>query len=260
MNLLKLLFGKASDLPADRFCATTHIGDRDENQDFHAHAIDQNGALLIVADGLGGHDDGALASRYLCEALLACLPDYVEQLRQAPSTAINQLFSAAITLMRDRLNRVVSNHDAHTTIAIAWVSLPDYQVTSLHVGDSRVYCFNKRNLHWRTRDHSVVQMLVDMGDLDEAEMGSHPEQNALTRSVNMKDEIKTTVNSHNALNKGDALLLCSDGFWEEVPEKEYRSLAGSRDADKMLNKLVNRAVERAGIGGDNVTAMFFQRR
>ena len=233
----------------------TAIGGRDINQDSHAQLQTEAGTLLVVADGLGGHEGGELASRYFCQGLVAEVKRSLDSFAENPAQCFGDVIARAVERMREAIRHETAGVDAHTTCAIAWVGR-DRQVTTAHIGDSRIYLFNRDKVTWRSRDHSVVQMLVDMGEVDEKDMARHPEQGSLTRSISMQGAVRPTVKLHGALAEGCGVLLCSDGFWEEIAEKEITSLARG-SVETKLNKLVKAAVNRAGEHGDNVTAVVF---
>lgn len=236
------------------FAETTHIGGRENNQDYCAHLFTDAGDLLAVADGLGGHEGGELASRYFCENLIALASENIEALKQSPEKTLDTLISDAVAEMRTTIEQQHANVDAHTTCAIIWIDKSTGNMTTAHIGDSRIYIFNSKKIHWRSRDHSVVQMLVDLGEITEAEMGQHPEQGSLTRSIGMDGEIKPAIKSHSPYAEHHCILLCSDGFWEQISNNEILSLAKAKSLDKKLEELISTAVKRGGKKGDNVTA------
>ena len=240
------------------FAEKTHIGGRKNNQDYCAHLFSEAGDLLVVADGLGGHEGGELASSHFCESLIALASENIEALTQSPEKTLDRLIHDAVTQMRNTIEQQHAGIDAHTTCVIAWINKNTGNITTAHIGDSRIYIFDKKTIHWRSRDHSVVQMLVDLGDLSEEEMGHHPEQGQLTRSIGMKGEIKPTIKSHSAFSDNQTLLLCSDGFWEQITNKEIMSLAKVSSLNKRLRELVETAVKRGGKKGDNVTAQVWR--
>ena len=240
------------------FSEKTHIGGRENNQDYCAHLFTETGDLLVVADGLGGHEGGELASLHFCENLVALAQDDIEPLTQSPEVTLTQLISDAITQMRDTIAQQHPGVDAHTTCAIVWIDKTTGNITTAHIGDSRIYIFDHKNIHWRSRDHSVVQMLVDIGEISEQDMGHHPEQGQLTRSISMEGEIKPSIKTHSPFTKNQAVLLCSDGFWEQITGKEILSLAKVSSLYSALDTLVMKAVKRGGNSGDNVTAQIWR--
>lgn len=240
------------------FAELTNIGHRANNQDYACHLIDKQGVLLVVADGLGGHQGGELASRLFCEAFkyLASLELY--SLRLHPEVTLQALIEAASSKMSKALIEEHEGIDAHTTCAIAWLSLPDKILTTAHIGDSRIYRFDRSQVSWRSHDHSFVQFLVDTCEISEADMGSHPGQGALTRSISVNQPAKPTIEKHKQpLADGEALLLCTDGLWEMINNDEIVKLAVSYNPEKSLRNLVQTAIQRAAPKSDNVTAQIY---
>lgn len=240
------------------FAEQTHIGGRENNQDYCAHLLTEAGDLLVVADGLGGHEGSELASRHFCEDLVALASEHIENLTTSPEQTLATLIDDAVTQMRTTIEQNHAGVDAHTTCAIIWIDKSTGNMTTAHIGDSRIYIFDSKKIHWRSRDHSVVQMLVDLGEITEAEMGQHPEQGSLTRSIGMDGEIKPTIKSHSPYAEHQCILLCSDGFWEQVSNDEIMSLTKARSLDKKLEELIKTAVKRGGKHGDNVTAQVWR--
>lgn len=240
---------------APAWTTATDPGDRDANEDFQAHLALPEGLLLVVADGLGGHQAGELASSLFCEALIRMAPEAAGNLAKAPEETLTALALNAARAMGEGIRGHAPGLDAHTTCAIAWVALPERRLTTLHVGDTRIYRFDERAIHWRSRDHSVVQMLLDMGEIEEEEMANHPEQSLLTRSIGVDQEPRPSVKQQaRPLRPDEALLLCSDGLWERLGPEEIRSLAASGEREQRLRDLVRLARQRAEGKSDNITA------
>ncbi|MDH5517155.1 MAG: protein phosphatase 2C domain-containing protein [Gammaproteobacteria bacterium] len=259
MNLFErfrnlLVINKTDD---KQFSEISVIGHRQINQDFASHLFTSQGKLFLIADGLGGHKGGELASRYFCEALLIAAKTKLKQLNKSPDTTLVLLAEMAATAMSERIALQHPGMNAHTTCAVCWLSA-DNTLTTLHIGDSRIYWFTARRLIWHSRDHSVVQTLVDSGIINEKQMGTHPTQNALTRSIAVGKPIKPSFKTHQTkLAKGDALLLCTDGFWEMITQNEIISLAKSKKPAIDLNRWVNTAVNRSKPHSDNVTVQLY---
>lgn len=118
---------------------------------------------------------------------------------------------------------------------------------------------NPQQILWRTRDHSIPQQLVNEGKITEQEMARHPEQNKLTRSINILKADEVEINLYPAMKKGETFMLCSDGFWEYVKQAELLQLAQPDGGKDELAKLVQLAVFRAHGKSDNVTAQWVRR-
>jgi len=259
MNLFQKFRQLIGQQPASdkNFSELTYVGNRDSNQDYIAHLFTPQGKLFIIADGLGGHQGGELASKYFCEALLMIARENTSKLKKNPEAVLTQFTEQAAAAMSDKIMTDYPGIKAHTTCAIAWLG-KDKSLTTLHIGDSRIYWFTPTQLIWRSRDHSVIQMKVDRGEITEQQMGTHPDQGALTRSIGVGKKVKPSCKTHQQkLKQGDTLLLCTDGFWERVSQNEILSLAKSKDTEKDLNRWIKTAIKRANQRSDNVSAELY---
>lgn len=245
------------------FYQLTQVGDREINQDCMAHIIEDTFALFVVADGLGGHHAGEKASRFFCQGLLKGADIYGKQMAQDSADAnkvatFSAWMTAAVNEMKKLFDIDKSGNDAHTTCAILY--LDEWQVLTAHCGDTRVYRMNPQQILWRTQDHSIPQQLLNEGKISEQEMALHPEQNQLTRSINILKEHEAEINLYPAMEKNETFMLCSDGFWENVKQAELLQLAGSASGKAELAKLARLTIFRAHGESDNVTAQWIRRR
>ena len=222
----------------------THTGyRRAANEDSYLADV----PLFAVADGMGGHAQGDRASDAVVRRLQAAVDgDFidasaiVEALRRA-TWDIQQLDDA--------------DHGIGTTVTGAALSIVDGKpvMTIFNVGDSRVYRFAGNELSQVTIDHSLVQEMVDAGQLSAEQAENHPEANVITRAVgfSVEPEIDMTQLS---LQKGMRLLLCSDGLTKEVPLERLRlHLAARLSARETANALVDAALAQGG--RDNITVI-----
>ncbi|EGW22321.1 PP2C family protein-serine/threonine phosphatase [Methylobacter tundripaludum] len=239
------------------FYQLTSRGDREINQDFMAHVINDSYALFVVADGLGGHHAGEKASCFFCQGLLRFADTYAKQMVRNPVDTFSIWIAAAVNEMRRLFAFDKFGDDAHTTCAILY--LDEQRVLTAHCGDSRIYRMNPQQVLWRTRDHSIPQQLLNEGMITEQEMARHPEQNKLTRSINILKADEVEINLYPAMKKGETFMLCSDGFWEYVKQAELLQLAQPDGGKDELAKLVQLAIFRAHGKSDNVTAQWVRR-
>jgi serine/threonine protein phosphatase PrpC len=146
--------------------------------------------------------------------------------------------------------------DPQTTCVLALVQ--DGIVYSAHIGDSRLYIFNEEGFVFRTKDHSVVQMLVNLGEITEEEMGTHPDQNRLLKSISCKKDVEISYKEIELSNeKTNVVFACSDGFWEYLSVEEMQKYLFSMSLDQALVKMVALTKERAGKSGDNISVAAF---
>ena len=221
---------------------------RDENQDACFELRGPAGeALLLVADGMGGHQGGATASRMVVETAR-------EFFELAPHWS-GDLLRDAITEANTRIRRAASQQSelmgmGTTVVAMlfgggggAWVA---------HVGDSRAYRLRDGALERLTRDHSTVAELVRLGTISEAEAQYHPRRNEVLRSVGVRDDIDVEL-APLEVKPGDRLLLCSDGLSCVLTDEEIAAVLGGLAPDDGVRTLVESANARGG--PDNVTVM-----
>ena len=240
------------------FYQLTQAGDREVNQDCMAHIINDSYALFVVADGLGGHQGGEKASRFFCEGLLKTAGTYGKQLEQNPVDNLSAWMAAAVSEMKQLFAIDKSGYDAHTTCAILY--LDQQRVLTAHCGDTRIYRMNPQQIVWRTQDHSIPQQLVNEGRINEQQMALHPEQNQLTRSINIQKAHQVEINLYPAMEIGETFVLCSDGFWEYAKPAELLQLASPTSGKTELDKLARLAIFRAHGNSDNVTVQWIRRR
>ncbi len=219
-----------------------------------AHILGKDYALFVVADGLGGHSDGDKASRFFCEGLLKSAPIYSERIAENPVKIFSEWLDDAIHEMQILFAGNTAARKAHTTCAILY--LDDNITLTAHCGDSRIYRLNSKQVLWRTRDHSIPQMLLDKGEISEQEIATHPDQNQLTRSINALRMHEAEINVYPSIQEGETFILCSDGFWGPVKPEELLQLAQPKSGKREIKKLAGIAELRAHGRSDNVTVQW----
>lgn len=229
---------------------------RKANEDNCGYASTPNGELFVVCDGMGGHVGGATASRIAVDSIIAFLsqkewPDKPQAIAEALRFANTQILGTAAN---DATLKGMG-----TTACIVLCEGQDVWIG--HVGDSRIYLFDKRNayLHRVTKDHSYVQALVDKGELDDRDAENHPQKNIIMRALGSKDEVVPEVEAiplHIAA--GDTLLICSDGLSGMIDDNEIEAILASKlSLENKAEKLINDA-NAPGKGKDNITVQLIQ--
>lgn len=235
------------------FFQLTSAGDRKINQDYMAHIVNDDYALFVVADGLGGHHAGEKASQFFCQGMLNCAQMYYKLMVQNPREALLAWIDDAITEMRVLFADDQLAGRAYTTCAILY--LDDRISMTAHCGDSRIYRMTPKEVLWRTRDHSIPQDLLDIGLISEEELAQHPEQNQLTRSINVSKNHAIDIKLLPAIEENETFVLCSDGFWGYVKQDEMLELADLGCKKESLAKLARLSIYRAKGKSDNVTVL-----
>ncbi len=226
------------------FAFYSDVGGRANNEDSYLSKKISNGYLFIVADGLGGHDDGEMAS-------YSAVNSIKEYLANNETKSVSEAICFANNKVLDM--QVKHSSKMKTTVALAYVT--DSKTVIAHIGDSRVYVFKNGRIIHQTIDHSASQLAVSVGEIRPEDIRKHEDRNVLLRALGASDNIKVeTTELQN--DEYDALLLCSDGFWEYVLECEMENeLSSSKAADKWLYKMRSIQLGRAPEKCDNNTAI-----
>ena len=227
-----------------RLSASTgiHKGDRDYQQDqvallMHRRAV---GCVLgVVADGMGGRSGGQLFERYD--------PDTDDA-----TSLLRQLAREAHTVIR--LTAISSEQEPHSTIA-AFLINPGGDCHWAHAGDSRIYHFRLGKLIKRSLDHSYVQTLVDLGEIDASEASDHPQSNILVGCLGT--EADPPIDSHliSRVRPGDVLMACSDGVWHYFQDQELAGILDSLTPREATEFLIEKARIRSRGAGDNLSVV-----
>lgn len=239
------------------FYQLSSIGDRQTNQDCMAHRVCADYAVFVVADGLGGYEGGEKASQFFCRGLISLAEQFQPQIKVQPQQAINAWITASVAMMRELFADDPVAANAHTTCAVLY--LDDDRVIAVHCGDSRIYHLNPAKVLWRSRDHSLIQKLFDDGKISEWEMGVHPEQNRLTRSINVLTPPVVDIRIFAPMQTGETFILCTDGFWESVKEQELLQLSQLGSGKEELKKMAKMTIIRAQGKSDNCTVQWVRK-
>ncbi|HTN12633.1 MAG TPA: protein phosphatase 2C domain-containing protein [Acetobacteraceae bacterium] len=230
-----------------RSYVVTHNGAvRDHNEDNYVDRPDIG--LWAVADGAGGHEAGEVASAMIAESL-SSIPSGL-----SPSELLAQVrlrISATHQALRDEAAR----RGPRATIASTLVVLlaRDGHFACLWAGDSRIYLLRAGQLSQVTRDHSLVQELVDAGTITAAEAEGHPRANIITRAVGAADDVLELEKVSGRLLVGDRFLLCSDGLNKTLPDGELAEALANNSGVSPAQGLIDIALARRAT--DNITAV-----
>lgn len=227
-----------------RSAMRTHAGNvRQVNED--SALVRDDAALWLVADGMGGHAHGDWASQTLVAHLAGAMLDGTAQQRGAAISAALAAGNSAIIAAAAQAGSQMG-----TTAVLLHLAGP--QLLCMWVGDSRAYRFRKGGLTQISRDHSVVQELIDRGVIDPAEAERHPMAHVLSRAVGTEADLRIDMVQDTAL-PGDQYLLCSDGLTKVVPEEVIARLMRMPAVNAVAERLV--AETLASGAPDNVTVV-----
>jgi serine/threonine protein phosphatase PrpC len=214
--------------------------------------------IFIVADGMGGHMHGEVASgvaiRAFSQFVLSKLyMPFLGIVPQSPSESLQEMMEKG---MQDAQAAVVKRAPGGGTTLTATLILGE-QVTVAHVGDTRAYfLYPDGRMHAITQDHSLVHRLVELGQINEEEASNHPQRNVLYRAIGQAEPYRPDIDTFQIPHPG-SLLICSDGLWGVVPEAEiFRIVKNSPNPSIACHELT-KAANAAG-GPDNISVVLVQ--
>lgn len=230
--------------------AVSHEGAvRELNED--RYLAEPKFGLWVVADGMGGHDAGEVASSGI-----------VEQLKTLgiPSSATDQhaRFVDRLTRANDALQRYsMERNGSMVGSTVAALLIYEDQYRCLWMGDSRVYLVRRGRLQQISRDHSEAQELIDQGVLTIEEARSYPRRNVITRAVGVSAEIAVDA-AYGAIENGDSYVICSDGLTAHLSDDDILETVSGRKPKEACELLLETTLERGAT--DNVTVIIVQAR
>lgn len=233
----------------------THIGQRREmNQDYmytSETAVGNLPNLFLVADGMGGHAAGEYASRFTVEKL-------VEKIKESSQTEPVALMKEAVEQVNAMLlaeaNADRAKAGMGTTIVAATVI--GERLYAANVGDSRLYVINEESITQITRDHSLVEEMVRLGEMNKEDAKDHPDKNIITRAIGVMPEVAPDF-FETSLKDQDMILMCSDGLTNMINDIDIKKIVlGQRDIVEKAEKLVETANQNGG--RDNITVVLVE--
>lgn len=235
------------------YAGTTSKGGRLMNEDAFIMLEENKEYCFAVADGLGGHGKGDVASSTAVGAIIDVFP--LKKLSQKDK--ISACFEETQKRVLEKQRSESSLKSMKTTLAVLHIQKGTAVIG--HIGDTRIYGFRGEKIYLRTLDHSVPQMLVAIGNITENEIRGHEDRNRLLRVIGMewaKPEYEIRQKTI-GLSKNDKFLLCSDGFWENIEDEEMidclKKTSNANDWLEAMKAIVIRRGENKN--SDNFTAV-----
>lgn len=211
--------------------------------------------LFIVADGMGGHMAGEIASKEAIDAVVRYIHEnYEKEASNVRSNLINLVNESILYANKQIYEKSLSDINLSgmgTTFAIALIHNESLYIG--HVGDSRIYLIRRNNLYQLTRDHSYVEELVNSGTITREEAANHPQKNIITRALGTEEIVEIDI-CVRKMYKNDILILCTDGLTNMVKEEIIKEVVeGIESPQESAEKLVSLANEAGGT--DNISVI-----
>lgn len=235
--------------------AITDVGRRREINEDYVYASDKPVGnlpnLFIVADGMGGHNAGDYASKHAVEKVVEVVRAYTQE--EDAENILQKAIDDANTYINKIARENVSLKGMGTTFVAA--TIDGHYVTVANVGDSRMYVINDF-ITQITKDHSLVEEMIDMGGIDREAARNHPDKNIITRAVGVKEYVLVDFFDIHIGGK-EKFLLCTDGLTNMLKDDEiHRIIVGSSSLEEAGKRLIDAANERGG--RDNIAVVLVE--
>ncbi len=240
-----------------RYTARTDIGQkRDNNEDnLFAKIYDENDALFIVADGLGGYSSGEVASQIAVNSIKDNFELNLKAVKNADNDKVKHFLKQLITVANDKVYQIQQSNKKYngmgtTVVVVAKINGKIYYES---VGDSRLYYINssKTNIEQITVDDTFVNELLKQDVIKKSEVENHPQKHVLTKAIGIFNRLDTQVNQ---LDKKDGyLILCSDGLTNMLKNEDILKMVNLNEFSTLSDKFVDQANRNGGT--DNITVI-----
>ena len=231
----------------------TRIGARLVNQDRLGHWRTERALLMVVADGLGGHPRGELAAQISVDHFAAAFQrDARPVLTDPREFLVRAMTGAHAAILREAYK--LDLPDVPRTVIVACVVQDGYAYWA-HIGDCRLYLVRSGRIAVQTRDHTVVQHLVDAGRIAEDAVATHPERNRILQCLGGYQAPRPDPVAKARLARNDLLVLCSDGLWGPLTQRHLLHSFATLPLGEALGDLAQLAEQRSGVQCDNVTVL-----
>ena len=231
----------------------SRVGARPYNQDRIGHWYTRDSLLLVLADGMGGHLMGEVAAQIAVDYLASAFQKDAQPRIPDPDLFLFRSVGRIHAAIDEYVKKLKLPDSPRTTLVACIVQ--DGNAWWTHVGDSRLYLIRRGNIVVRTRDHTRVQQLVDQGRIREESVSSHPERNMLLQCLGGGHTPRIEPAATARLAKDDILLLCSDGFWGPLTQRQLLGKLAEKSIIEALPELITLAETRAGLQCDNVSVV-----
>ncbi|CUT17276.1 Putative protein phosphatase [Candidatus Ichthyocystis hellenicum] len=229
------------------------VGGRTKNEDFCDYTYTDESLLMVLADGMGGHLYGEIASRLVVSHMMECHRVRAKPVVSDPYLFLNEICSTANNAVLEYAAVQDLLEIPRTTVVVGLIQ--GNCLYHAHMGDSRLYVLdNSGEVKRQTRDHTRIQYLLDRGEISPEEILFHPDRNRVYNCLGLCLPTGPCVEEL-CLENGDVVILCSDGLWNYVSEKEMWDHVSGVPIATMGSRLMDLAECRGGVSRDNLTLM-----
>ena len=231
----------------------SRTGGRSVNEDACGFWPGPGICYCVLADGAGGHGGGDVASKLVVQEALNSFRERQGCSAEVIAGAMRSANEALIA--QQRSHRKLA--EMRATVVVLALDFEHARASWGHLGDSRLYCFREHEIVAQTRDHSVVQTMVEAGYIKPHELRTSPERSKLLNALGDREGFEPSVEDQPFQVKGeDKFLMCSDGLWEYIEDAELaQTLAEAASAEEWLRSLESRVLSRGRAGQDNYSAL-----
>ena len=226
------------------------------NQDcFDFQVIDPGFSFAVVCDGMGGTKAGEVASLLACKTVKNCINESFKE--NLSEDEVKDLVINSVKISNEEILKKAQNDKRYlgmgTTIVLAAVHNNIVHVA--HIGDSRAYVISDKKVEQLTKDHSMVQEMVESGEITSEQAKNHPKKNIITRALGVNKDIEIDYNN-TTLNENDILFLCTDGLSNYIDDEKISKYIKKFSGQEIVDRLVDKANELGG--NDNITALIMK--
>lgn len=229
----------------------TNKGGRDNNEDFCCYRTFDERGVFVLTDGLGGHNCGEVASKLAAEFIL----NEADKCKAYNEDNLLKMMNDVNDIIIKKQKENLEQKDMRTTIVAGFINNNIFRY--FNVGDSRFYYFKKGCLYTQSKDHSVSQIAVIMGDITLEQIRFHDDRNKLLKVLGNDETLNIKkIDDPIMVETGDAFILCSDGFWEYIYEVEMEAdLVKSDSPKEWVEYMLTRLLLRVTGNNDNFTVI-----
>jgi PPM family protein phosphatase len=228
-------------------------GSRKVNQDRLAYTYSRDTLMLVVADGMGGHAGGEIAAQIAVRLFIERFQQEAKPVLKNPLKFLQDTMLRAHAALGSYANQFSMLETPRTTCVCTIVQAG--HAYWAHVGDSRLYLFRQGGLIGATKDHSKVQYLVDQGIIGVDEVIDHPDRNKIFSCLGGLVDPVIDLSRRTPLRNGDVIVMCTDGLWAVLDQKEMSTWLTSTPILKTAPQMMREGEKRGGPDGDNLSAI-----